>query len=120
MSPRLPTAVMTLLFCLGSAAQDQLPVDPQSGLVMDRNWELILANCSGCHSTRLVIQNHMSAGGWTQIIRWMQEKHNLWDLGTQEPEIVAYLVRNYGVAPDPGALPMRRQPLNQPPLSEQE
>jgi hypothetical protein len=80
------------------------------------HWELVMANCSGCHSTRLVTQNRMSLEGWLHTIRWMQEKHNLWDLGDGETKIVAYLGKHYGV-PD---LPPRRPPLNQPPLDDKE
>jgi hypothetical protein len=109
-------SALTLFYCASGGAQGELPVDPQSGLVMDDNWELVLGNCSGCHSTRLVIQNRMSSAGWTHTIRWMQEKHNLWDLGENEQKIVAYLEANYGVP----ELPLRRSPLDQPPLDVEE
>jgi hypothetical protein len=79
---------------------------------MDSDWQLVMANCGACHSTRLVTQNRMTAEGWLHVIRWMQEKHNLWPLGEQEDKIVAYLERNYGL-PESRS---RRQPLNQPPL----
>lgn len=127
MSPEALAAALVLAFALsvgaGTAAQDSLPaekepdempVDPQSGLVIDTGWELVRANCSGCHSTSLVTQNRMSAERWRHTIRWMQQKHNLWDLGDGEPAIIAYLQKHYGE----DAVPARRQPLNQPPLEQ--
>lgn len=121
MSPRLAAAcfapaVLALSFLANAEAQEALPVDPQSGLIVAEHWELVLANCSGCHSTRLVTQNHMSAANWINTIRWMQDKHKLWDLGENESKIVAYLERYYGVP----ELPLRRLPLEQPPLDNTE
>ena len=116
MFPR-PVVALFALTCLSTvAAQDALPVDPGSGLIVDENWELVRATCGACHSTSLVIQNHMSADNWLRTIRWMQDKHNLWDLGDNEDRIIAYLEKNYGV-PD---RPLRRLPLNQPPLDSEE
>lgn len=111
----LKTAV-ALALVANAAAQVTLPVDPQSGLIVDEDWELVLANCGACHSTRLVTQNRMGADGWVRTIRWMQEKHNLWDLGESESRIIAYLEKHYGVRD----LPLRRKPLNQPPLENEE
>lgn len=108
--------VLLLAIVTGSAAQDSLPTDPETGLVLEGDWQLVLANCSGCHSIRLVTQNGMSAEGWLETIRWMQEKHNLWDLGKNEEKIVAYLETHYGVP----ELPARRSPLNQPPIDDKE
>lgn len=103
---------LALLACANLAAQESLPIDPGTGLVIDDSWQLVLGNCSSCHSLKLVTQNRMSAESWTHTIRWMQEKHNLWDLGGNEASIVAYLEKHYGV-PD---IPHRRRPLDQPPL----
>ncbi|MDX1555779.1 MAG: hypothetical protein R3212_07120 [Xanthomonadales bacterium] len=116
MYPRLAVSVFALAFLVDGVAQDPLSTDPQSGLVIDTDWELVRANCSGCHSTALVTQNRMNAEGWLHTIRWMQQKHNLWDLGESEDGIIAYLERNYGVLDRPH----RRQPINQPPLDEDE
>ena len=109
---RCALADITCAFFTLSVAQEPEPHDPESGLVVDENWELVRANCSGCHSVSLVTQNRMNATSWIQTIRWMQQKHNLWDLGENEAKIIAYLEKHYGV-PD---LPQRRQPLNQPPI----
>lgn len=109
-------ALLALTFATNGVAQEDLPVDPQSGLIVDRDWTLVHANCSGCHSTRLVTQNRMNATGWVETIRWMQKKHKLWDLGENEPKIVAYLEKHYGATD----LPLRRRHLDQPPLNNEE
>lgn len=101
-----------------AAAQQALPKDPDSGLVKAPGWELVRANCSGCHSTRLVVQNHKTETGWVHTIRWMQNKHNLWDLGESEETIVHYLATHYGTQTQ--AASARRRPLDQPPLETRE
>ncbi len=106
-----------LLFLLAGVAvlaQDNPGIDTASGLLKDNGWQLVVANCGGCHSTKLVSQNRMSAANWVNTIRWMQAKQGLWDLGTNEELIVSYLSRNYGI-PD---LPLRRKPLVLPEVPE--
>lgn len=66
-----------------------------SGLMADANFELVVQNCTACHSADIIKQSKLTADGWVSIIRWMQEKQNLWDLGPNEAAIVAYLAKNY-------------------------
>jgi hypothetical protein len=66
-----------------------------TGLIADKDFELVVTNCTGCHAANLVIQNRQTADGWKSIIEWMQEKQNLWDLGKDESKIIAYLAKNY-------------------------
>ena len=105
-------AVVALCGAVSTAAQDAPASDGPGGLVAEQGWELVRANCSSCHSIQLVTQNRMSATSWQHTIRWMQEKHNLWDLGENETAIITYLAEHYGI-PD---VPHRRRPLNQEPL----
>lgn len=116
MFPRALVAALAMSCLTQAAAQEDLPVDPQSGLIIDRDWELVRANCSACHSTSLVVQNRMSAAAWLSTIRWMQEKNNLWSLGDSEDRIIAYLEKHYGVP----ERQVRRKPLDQPPLDEED
>ena len=71
-------------------------LDPVTGLKMSANWEIVRAHCTGCHSARLITQQRGSAEQWLVMIRWMQEKQNLWQF---EPDteniIIAYLAENY-------------------------
>ena len=85
------------LFSAGSTAFAQEPeLDPFTGFKMSGDWELVRNNCIACHSTKLITQQHGSASQWLDIIRWMQEKQNLWqfDADTEE-KIIAYLAENY-------------------------
>jgi hypothetical protein len=74
-------------------------VDPDSGLVVAPGYEQVRAQCTVCHSARLVTQNRASREGWQQMIRWMQESQGLWPLGDAEPLILDYLEQNYGPRP---------------------
>lgn len=77
-----------------------------TGLKADVNLELVIANCTGCHSAKLIAQNKATKEGWRNTIAWMQETQNLWDLGENEERILEYLANNY--APE---LSGRRKPL---------
>jgi len=77
-----------------------------TGFVEGEGLQLVIANCTNCHSAKLVTQNRFTKEGWTNVIRWMQETQGLWDLGNNEEVIVAYLARYY--APEPRG---RRKPL---------
>ena len=66
-----------------------------SGLVYTDNFDIIRANCTACHSGKLVAQNRATREGWEQMIRWMQQTQGLWDLGKNEPIILDYLAKYY-------------------------
>lgn len=55
----------------------------------------VFANCTNCHSAKLVTQNRMNTERWNETIKWMQETQNLWDLGDNQELTVNYLVKNY-------------------------
>ena len=74
-----------------------IKIDSVSGLVIDENFELVRAQCTACHSARLVTQNSASREGWEQMIRWMQKDQGLWDLGQHETPILDYLSKHYGI-----------------------
>jgi hypothetical protein len=76
------------------ASEPQL--DPVTGLKMTGDWELVRASCTACHSPKLITQQRGTAQQWLTMIRWMQEKQNLWqfDPATEE-KIITYLAENY-------------------------
>lgn len=76
------------------------------GLVQGEGLQLVLANCTNCHSAKLVTQNRFTREGWIQVIRWMQETQGFWDLGPNEDPIVDYLSTHF--APEAKG---RRKPL---------
>lgn len=90
---------------------DTLTYDAHSGLVKDTNLRLILANCSSCHSTDLVRQNRFTRDGWLAKIRWMQQKHNLWELSESEDAILDYLEKYYSPTSMDKRARLRREPL---------
>lgn len=76
------------------AAETQL--DPVTGFKMTGDWELVRANCTACHSAKLVTQQRGTAQQWLTMIRWMQKKQNLWQFDPDtENRIIAYLAENY-------------------------
>ena len=67
----------------------------RTGLIDAEGLMTVVNNCTNCHSAKLVTQNRMSAERWNTTIKWMQETQNLWELGSNQKVIVAYLVANY-------------------------
>ncbi len=73
-----------------------IELDPDTGLKMTGDWMLVRSNCVPCHSAALVTQQRGDAAQWLGMIRWMQEKQNLWQFDPDtEARIVAYLAENY-------------------------
>ncbi len=71
-------------------------LDPVTGLIMAQDWEIVRANCTPCHSAKLVTQQRGTAEQWLTMIRWMQAKQNLWPFDENtEHRIIAYLANNY-------------------------
>jgi len=82
-----------------TASQAEPILDPVTGLKVTGDWELVRANCTACHSAKLVTQQRGTAAQWLTLIRWMQAKQNLWQFDPDtEGRIIAYLSENY--APD--------------------
>jgi hypothetical protein len=91
-----------LLVALGSVAPgvnlfaQEPELDPATGLKVTGDWELVRNNCIVCHSTRLITQQRGTAAQWLAMIRWMQDKQNLWQFDPQtEQRIIGYLAENY-------------------------
>jgi len=89
------------------AFADTLKREAETGFVIDKDLYMVKAQCTSCHSSKLIVQNRFTRDGWKQKIRWMQAKHNLWDLGETEKQVLDYLEKYYG----PTATLARRQPL---------
>jgi len=86
---------------------DTLKKDTETGMIVDKDLYIVKAQCTSCHSSKLIVQNRFTRDGWKQKIRWMQAKHNLWDLGETEKQVLDYLEKYYA----PTATLARRQPL---------
>ena len=79
-----------------AVAVSEPEIDPVTGLKMTGDWEIVRASCTACHSPKLITQQRGTAQQWLTMIRWMQEKQNLWrfDPATEE-KIITYLAENY-------------------------
>jgi hypothetical protein len=86
---------------------DTLKKDAETGLLVDKDLYMVKAQCTSCHSSKLITANRFTRDGWKQKIRWMQANHNLWDLGETEKQVLDYLEKYYA----PTAAVARRQPL---------
>ena len=90
-------------------------IDPATGLRIADDWELVRNNCVACHSPRLITQQRGSEAQWLAMIRWMQEKQNLWQFDpATEDRIVTYLAENYPPQADRrrAAIPAGLRPPN--------
>ena len=68
-----------------------------SNFAAGQGRELVIANCTACHSDKLVTQNRSDSQGWRELINWMQKKQGLWPLDPKtEDAIVEYLATYYG------------------------
>ena len=82
-------------------------IDPSTRLIQKPGWELVRAQCGGCHSYGLITNQRGDRQTWLETIRWMQRTQNLWELGVEvEAAILDYLAENY-----PPAGEFRRAPL---------
>ncbi|MBT8244589.1 MAG: monoheme cytochrome C [Winogradskyella sp.] len=70
-------------------------VHVRTGFIEAEGYTTVINNCTNCHSSKIVLQNRMSAERWNATIKWMQETQNLWDLGRNQEIIVNYLATNY-------------------------
>ena len=67
----------------------------RTGLIDAEGMNLVITNCTACHSAKIIMQNRMTTERWNATIKWMQETQNLQDLGKDQEAIVNYLVTNY-------------------------
>jgi len=66
-----------------------------TGLAAGKGLTEVRANCTNCHSAKLITQNRMTRDGWRQTIIWMQQTQGLWDLGEYQGIILDYLAEHY-------------------------
>lgn len=83
-------------------------IDKETGLINDANFVYVKAHCTGCHSSKLIIQHRFSRTEWQNKIRWMQRYHKLWELGDAEKNVLDYLEKHYS-SPTLTTMSLRRQ-----------
>ena len=94
---RIATILLLALLVTGTLnAEDAVELDAFTGLRKTGDWELVRNNCIACHSPKIITQQRGDAAQWLGMIRWMQEKQNLWAFDAEtERRIVTYLADNY-------------------------
>lgn len=93
---RLAVAVLIAILAVQAVPAQEVEIDSFTGLKMNDDWQLVRNNCIACHSLKLVTQQRGSAAQWLALIRWMQEKQNLWQFDPDtESRIINYLAENY-------------------------
>ena len=71
--------------------------------------DLVLENCTACHSTKIIRENYMSREAWDKTITWMQQKQGLWELGEINRKIILdYLAKAQGISSNKDK-PVRKQ-----------
>ena len=86
---------------LGSLISTAVPAaaedEPYEGLVPGPNRDLVIQNCTACHSGRTVAAAELTRSQWDSTIDRMQEEEGLWDLEPEVREgILDYLEEFYG------------------------
>jgi hypothetical protein len=67
----------------------------KTGLLDGEGLAVVITHCTACHSAKMITQNKATKDGWRNMIRWMQETQNLWELGDNEEIILTYLATQY-------------------------
>ena len=61
--------------------------------------ELVVKNCTVCHSADIILENHMSRKAWDKTITWMQKEQGLWELNKEVRKIILdYLSKTQGIS----------------------
>lgn len=114
----LAALALAAVLPLAAAAQD---TDPDSGFVIADGWETVKANCTVCHSAKLVTQNHGTRNRWEYLIRWMQDTQGLWQLPPDiETTILDYLAEYYGPKEQARRPPLTPDQLPENPYKQQD
>jgi hypothetical protein len=111
----LVSIAMTGLLTASRSHTQEVGVDSLTGLKMNENWQLVRNNCIACHSLKLVTQQSGTATQWLAVIRWMQDKQNLWQFDPDtESKIINYLAQSYPPQENQrrAALPPQLMPTN--------
>ena len=71
------------------------------GLPAAKGIRLVLDNCTVCHSTDIILQNHMNRKNWKKTITLMQQERGMAKLNKQDQKIILdYLSKYQGIDGD--------------------
>jgi hypothetical protein len=69
--------------------------DLNQGLPPGSGIDLVLGNCTICHSTSIILQNHMNRDAWDKTITWMQTEQGMWELEAADRKVILDYLSNY-------------------------
>jgi len=68
------------------------------GLPPGTGQKLVARTCTICHSSAIILQNHMTRKKWDETLTWMQKKQGMGKLSRQDRnKILNYLAKVQGV-----------------------
>ena len=89
---------MAILMTKNVIAQEEINFQ---GLPLGKGIKLVLENCTVCHSTDIILQNHMSRKNWKKTITLMQQERGMAKLNKQDQKIILdYLSKYQGIDGD--------------------
>ena len=90
--------ILVLAFFLRSNAVAK-EKNKHQGLAPVSGVELVVKNCTVCHSADIILENHMSRKAWDKTITWMQKEQGLWKLNKEVRKIILdYLSKTQGIS----------------------
>ena len=91
------TILVLALFLRSNAVAKEK--NKHQGLSPVSGVELVVKNCTVCHSADIILENHMSRKAWDKTITWMQKEQGLWELNKEVRKIILdYLAKTQGIS----------------------
>jgi len=92
--------ILVLFLSLSNSFLWAQEANTHQGLPPGQGRDLVLGNCTVCHSSAIILQNHMTRESWDETISWMQKEQGMWDLDKKDRKIILdYLARHQGADP---------------------
>ena len=91
-------SAVAILMTKNVVAQEEINFQ---GLPLGKGIKLVLENCTVCHSTDIILQNHMSRKNWKKTIALMQQERGMVKLKKQDQKLILdYLSKYQGIDGD--------------------
>ena len=91
-------SAVAILMTKNVVAQEEINFQ---GLPLGKGIKLVLENCTVCHSTDIILQNHMSRKNWKKTITLMQQERGMVKLKKQDQKLILdYLSKYQGIDGD--------------------
>lgn len=88
--------IALILFMMVQLASPGTARDKETGLILEKGWELVRDHCTHCHSGAQITRQRGNRKMWLDSIRWMQKTQGMWELEPAvEMAILDYLEKNY-------------------------